>query len=88
MGSIYVLKRGRSEAYGVGIAAYISDLIEDALPSDPQAHVNPIRLATLDANLGPSLMQTTAIIHAELIEAPIPFPRDRMMCSNLFLAKR
>ena len=59
--------------------AFVNDLVEDAMPFDPQAEAYPVRSTALDAHLGCALMQMTAIIHAELIETGRePDPQDSL----------
>ena len=49
---------------------FVSELLTDALPFDPQDPAAPARSAALDAHLGEFLMQIVALIHAVLADVP------------------
>ena len=46
---------------------FVADLVEETLPFDHDAEVEPYRTTSIDAHLGDSLMQITAFVHARLL---------------------
>ena len=49
---------------------YINELLEQALPFDPDEVVEPIPGTTLDTHLGYALMLMSAAVHAVLLDRP------------------
>jgi len=46
--------------------AFFNELLEYAMPFDPQTDSQPVRSTALDAHLGDALMQITATVYAEM----------------------